>query len=81
MVTHFLKPLAVLIINNVLDSQLVQITILYLTMVEPFGLKQRANSVLYKIQSFADAYHVNTVVCDRTSQSFLYQNFPVQIQN
>lgn len=81
MVTHFLKPLAVLTINNVLDSQLVQITIVYLTVVEPFGLKQRANSVLYKIQSFADVYHVNTVVCDRTSQAFLYQDFPVQIQN
>lgn len=81
MVACFLKPLAVLIINNVLNSQLVQIIILYLTMVEPFGLKQRANSVLYKIQGFADIYHVNTVFCDRTSQSFLYQDFPVKIQN
>lgn len=46
-IIYFLKKIAVLTVNNVSDSQLVQISILQMTMVEPYGLVIRANSVLY----------------------------------
>lgn len=55
-ITYFLKTLAFLTINNVSDTQLVQISILQVTVMEPYGLVLKGKFSFIQITQLCKLY-------------------------